>query len=248
MQSNIETFRYRMTYRISGRLRFLSHKELMRMMMRACRRARLPLAYSQGFHPHALLSFGPPRPVGMAGDAEQLDVRLRAAMPAADVRDALACQLPGEARVAAVEQIPLNAPAITACARSAWYECTWPCGAGGPEAAIARLLASDAVWHDRRTSGAVQRKDLRPGILGIAWGPPSLRLHLSLDADRYVRPTEVLAELTGLPDDALRRITVTRTGMAAAPPPAASTTAHHGTRDHHRCAGNAGTPHCHPGG
>ncbi len=40
-----------------GRLRFISHLDLQRFMMRALRRTDLPVAYSHGFNPHPQMSF-----------------------------------------------------------------------------------------------------------------------------------------------------------------------------------------------
>lgn len=69
-------FRLRVRYRKAGRLRFLSHLELIRALERIIRRADLPYAVSQGFSPHMKVAFGPALPVGSGGDDEYLDVTL----------------------------------------------------------------------------------------------------------------------------------------------------------------------------
>lgn len=75
-------FLLRIVYAKRGRLAFLSHKETVHGMERVVRRAGLPYAVTEGFNPHMKSSFGPALPVGCAGDAELLDVRLRAYVPA----------------------------------------------------------------------------------------------------------------------------------------------------------------------
>ena len=55
---------------------WFSHLDLQRTMQRALRRAQLPIAYSQGFNPHAELSFASALPVGASSLCEILDVRL----------------------------------------------------------------------------------------------------------------------------------------------------------------------------
>lgn len=67
----------RFRYSKSGDLRWLSHLEMARLLRRACRRADLSLAYSEGFHPHEQLSFGPPAAVGMASLEEYVDMVLQ---------------------------------------------------------------------------------------------------------------------------------------------------------------------------
>ena len=42
------------------------------MFARAIRRARLPIAYSQGFHPLPRFSFGPALPLGVESEEEFL--------------------------------------------------------------------------------------------------------------------------------------------------------------------------------
>ena len=69
-----EQFRLRITYSKDGRLRWLSHLELMRAMERLVRRSGLPYAVTQGFNKHMRFAIGPALPVGTAGINEIFDV------------------------------------------------------------------------------------------------------------------------------------------------------------------------------
>jgi radical SAM-linked protein len=68
------------------------------MWERALRRSRLPLAYSQGFVPHPLVSFGLALPTGCESLGEYLDLRLEPAgpgeIPVAELPAALSALLP----------------------------------------------------------------------------------------------------------------------------------------------------------
>jgi radical SAM-linked protein len=66
----------RVEFSKTGRLRYLSHLELVTTFHRALRRAGFPLEYSQGFHPSPRISFGPPLSVGVAGLAEYFDMEV----------------------------------------------------------------------------------------------------------------------------------------------------------------------------
>ena len=55
---------------------FVSHLDMQRLFQRAFRRADLPLAYSNGFNPHPLLSFATALSVGYTSDCEYFDVML----------------------------------------------------------------------------------------------------------------------------------------------------------------------------
>jgi radical SAM-linked protein len=70
------TFRLRVTYGKTGRLRHLSHLEVVHACERAVRRTGLEYAVTQGFNPRMKMAFGPALPVGTAGLAEQFDVWL----------------------------------------------------------------------------------------------------------------------------------------------------------------------------
>ena len=53
-----------------GTRRFISHIDVLREFGRIVRRADIPVGYSGGFNPHALLFFAPPTPVGVGSVAE----------------------------------------------------------------------------------------------------------------------------------------------------------------------------------
>lgn len=64
----------RIRYAKVGKVRFLSHRDMARVVERAVRRAGLPVAYSQGFSPRAKLHFGLALSTGYESYAEYLDV------------------------------------------------------------------------------------------------------------------------------------------------------------------------------
>ncbi|MEW6416649.1 MAG: TIGR03960 family B12-binding radical SAM protein [Nitrospirota bacterium] len=66
----------RVEFTKTGRLRYLSHLELITVLHRAIRRAGFPLEYSMGFHPFPRISFGPPLGVGIAGLSEYFDMEI----------------------------------------------------------------------------------------------------------------------------------------------------------------------------
>ena len=55
-------------------VRHVGHLDMQRAMQRALRRSDLPIRYSNGFNPHALMSFAMPLPVGVGGDEELFEV------------------------------------------------------------------------------------------------------------------------------------------------------------------------------
>jgi len=68
--------RVRFKWSKSEEVRFTSHLDVGRTFERAIRRSGIPIAYSEGFHPHQKIAFGPPLPLGFISDSEYLDTQL----------------------------------------------------------------------------------------------------------------------------------------------------------------------------
>lgn len=66
----------RIKYRKLNYMKFLGHLDMVRLMERSFRRAKLPLEYSQGFNPRPKVNFAAPLPVGVTSDGEVLEVNL----------------------------------------------------------------------------------------------------------------------------------------------------------------------------
>lgn len=64
----------RMRFTKTGSLKFIGHLDCMRFFQKAIRRAKLDVAYSQGFNPHQIMSFASPLSVGLTSDGEYIDI------------------------------------------------------------------------------------------------------------------------------------------------------------------------------
>ncbi len=56
--------------------KYISHLDLNRCMLRAVRRANLPIWYTEGFNPHPFVTFPLPISLGITGKRECMDIRL----------------------------------------------------------------------------------------------------------------------------------------------------------------------------
>jgi radical SAM-linked protein len=79
----------RIRYAKRGPMRFTSHRDFARAFERALLRAKVPIAYSQGFTPHPKISYASAAPTGAASEAEYLEIALRAPMDPTEVARAL---------------------------------------------------------------------------------------------------------------------------------------------------------------
>jgi len=72
-----------------GAVKFIGHLDVLRYFQKAVRRAGLKIAYSQGFHPHQIMSFASPLGVGITSEGEYMDMELTADYTPQEIVDAL---------------------------------------------------------------------------------------------------------------------------------------------------------------
>lgn len=72
--------RLRLRFEKTGKAVYISHLDLMRVAQRVFLRAGVPLRYSEGYNPHALISICLPLSVGTASLCELMDFRVAAGL------------------------------------------------------------------------------------------------------------------------------------------------------------------------
>jgi radical SAM-linked protein len=107
----------RIVFRKGAAVKYISNLDLLRAWERILRRARLPLAYTQGFNPHPRITIAMPLAVGCSGENEVLDVLLdRENEDVADlarrVQDSLVPAMPPGISVVSVTEVPRRDPAL----------------------------------------------------------------------------------------------------------------------------------------
>lgn len=115
-------FRLRVRFGKTGRLRWLSHLEVVHALERLVRRAGLPCAITQGFHPHLKIAFGPALPVGTGGENEYFDVWLTRYTGAEEVLRTLREHAPDDLAPTAAGYVPDKLPSLTAALTIAEYD------------------------------------------------------------------------------------------------------------------------------
>ncbi|MCP4566165.1 MAG: TIGR03960 family B12-binding radical SAM protein [FCB group bacterium] len=183
----------------TGLVRFLSHLDNNRVFERAIRRAGIPVTYSQGFHPHQKLSFGPPLPVGYSSECEYLDIKLNDAVGSGQLKD-LAQTMPKGFFISDSKTIYSKAPAISALLNRAVYQIRGDLGDTSRLAeTLEKILASDSVIGLRTTKDGGKKVDIRPAIYRLELlnqdTEPMIEMELGLGDGGYAKPGEVLSVL-----------------------------------------------------
>jgi len=78
----------------NGQMKYISHLDLMRLFMRALRRADLPIKMTEGFSPHPKFSIKRALKLGLESEHEEAAIVLKLMVSSQDFKDRLQKQLP----------------------------------------------------------------------------------------------------------------------------------------------------------
>ncbi len=193
----VKAQRLRLWWAKLGPAAWLSQRELQGVFERAFRRARLPLSFSQGFHPLPLVSFGRALPVGVESEAEYLDLFLRRPFVGQAVLQLLDGTLPEGIEPLRAEPLPLTGKTPQSMAEE------YAIRIDGPDAEAAlqawrELDASSSRPWVRETKKGPRAIDLRPLAARIEFpGPGEVQVLLDWRED-YVNPLALAQEVMGL--------------------------------------------------
>ncbi len=111
-------------YEKQDRVKYISHLDLMRTLHRALRRARIPVAFSQGYNPQPKVAFAPPLSVGMTSQGEYMDVMLTSAMSPQEFCQRMNSVLPQGIAMLRAVAIDESLPSLMSMIERALYRIT----------------------------------------------------------------------------------------------------------------------------
>lgn len=170
----------RLTISKTGRAASISHLEFMTLIHRAVRRAQLPIRYSAGFHPAPRVSFGDALPLGVASEAELVDLELLEACDPAETLERLNLALPEDVRVRQAEGWPRKAAGPAESLAEAIYQVQVPAEAGnGLDQRLKEFLQSEEVLGTRLKKNRPLTLDLRPWVSDLQRTDDTLSMHMT---------------------------------------------------------------------
>jgi radical SAM-linked protein len=196
------TQRMRIVFATDDSVKYVGHLDMARAWERAIRRARLPLAYTQGFNPQPRIQFAAALPVGFTGQAELVDVYLNEELEPDRFLARLSAVLPAGLRPVEARIVPRDWPSLQSQLRAARYrvEVETDEGAEHFQDRLASFMARTAAWRERRRGKEQVRYDLKPLVRSLAYGGPcdlgqAFEVTMQSDPGATGRPDELLAEL-----------------------------------------------------
>jgi radical SAM-linked protein len=164
--------RVRITFSKTGALRYIGHLDLNTIWERAARRAGLPLAYSQGFHPQPKMYFASALPLGFSSQGEVVEIRFNEDIDLTTLSEQLQNAMPSGIGILKAESMDDHAPPLQTQIVSAEYEVTLTETSNGAELKqkLDEVMASESLPRQRRGKSY----DLRPLIEELALTPVPL--------------------------------------------------------------------------
>ena len=211
--------RIRIQFTKEGALRYISHLDLHSLWERSTRRASLPLAYSQGFHPQPKIQLAAALALGFTSNAELVDIWLQdnGEWQLDELQTRLQTALPSGIQITGVDEVELYSKPLQVLVHTAEHEVTLldEMPASLLEEKVASVLAAESILRERRKRRKSKRYttkmptyDIRPLIKEITPLPPEdgkLRLFMRVSASEGAtgRPDDILSEM-GIPIEAAR--------------------------------------------
>ncbi len=203
--------RHRITFSKTGRAKYLGHLELVRLFIRAFKRAGLSLVYSKGFHPMPKISFTSALPVGTESIHETVEIELSDAISISLVRQRIAQQLPSGIKILHLEEIPNDKRKLTL--RESHYHIAMD-GLQVEQADLDRFLQSE--YFPIIKTGKENRKTVNARCLVKSMNlvpPNDLDLIITHDPGPKLKPIDIIKGVFHLSEEETRRMKILKTNQ-----------------------------------
>lgn len=204
-------FLFRVRYARREEMRLLGQLDVTRLFTRAVRRAGLPIRYSQGFHPMPRIMFGPSPPLGVASEAEYIDLELTRRMPEAEVGRRLQTACPTGIEVLEVRELPPRSAPISAIINGFDYSVAPAEGFAFDPRRVEEFLGRETLVITQHREKGDREVDLRSRVKSLeVMEDGRLLMSLRVVEGPGVKPQEVVQHVFGLSEDEVRGLAIVR--------------------------------------
>ncbi|HBC45635.1 MAG TPA: hypothetical protein DCZ43_01175, partial [candidate division Zixibacteria bacterium] len=206
------TYKVRVRYARGIKLRYLSHLDIIRTLYRALRRAELPVAYSEGFHPHIKISFGQPLPLGYTSDAEYFDLQLSQPYREEYITR-LKVALPSGLQITGYKSYFANVSSLTKQLNLARYVIPSIDGISYDPEHVARISSEKSLLVSRTRNEVESQVDAGKFIENLELSDKGLILDVSQTPDGLIKPDEILIFGLGIDLILVKPLAIHRSGQ-----------------------------------
>ena len=179
------------------RIRHIGHLDIQRSVQRGLRRSGLPVAYSQGFNPHILVTFASALSTGACGKREIMDVTMAEDVDPNLFVEKMNRAMPPEMQLREARAVDNRHPSLMSILAAAEYDIL----IRDHSIAIAlsdeipRLLSRETVPAMRKTKTKMAEVDIRPLILSLYAQEDHIHAVLILNENESCKPNMLMDAL-----------------------------------------------------
>lgn len=182
----------RVFFRKIGNIRYISHLDLQRAMIRVLVRSGLDIVFSEGFNPHPKIAFALPLSIYQESEYEIFDFKLNSDIPAEEVKKRLTAQMPMGIEIFSIAEPKSK---ISAC-RTARYRLTFTTQKSAEE--IEKALSGSVVVL-KKTKRTKMQCDISSQIMDKVFyeqeGKVILETTLPSGGGSYLNPNYIVSFL-----------------------------------------------------
>jgi len=194
-------FSYRVRFTKTGKMRFLSHHDLMRLFERALRRTGLPLRMTEGYNPHPVLAFPTALGLGIESLDEILEFELTSWTSPKQLEKLLGEQLPEGVSVASAEAFDRKQRCFVNYVE---YEASVAGQLEGIEERIRAFLALKECPVERVSDKGSKTVEIRQYVMALDAEKDMLFLRIRITDQGTAKPEEVLRSVGVKIDEGVR--------------------------------------------
>lgn len=165
-------FRYRLKIRKTNTLKYISHLDFLSLVIKSARRAKLKLAYTQGFNPSPKISIGIALPLFVESLCEYIDIELIENMPETLLMEKLNKNLHADSQIIGIKRVEVFGNAIERDVRWAEYTAISvedDINKEDLQTIVNEFMAKTEVFMDKTTKKGVKKSvDIRECVRSVS--------------------------------------------------------------------------------
>jgi radical SAM-linked protein len=208
---NKDTFykKFKVSFSKLDQAKYFGHLELVKIIIRAFRRARIPVKFSEGFHPKPVISFEDPLPIGLESLDEKFYVFVNGNIQSQTIIEGLNQHFPEGLRIIDCQLAPRKALRNTFSPPT--YLVTKKNGSFNKEDLASFVKKSEFIVTRTHRKGKIRQFDLKEMVIEIMMlSPNRLKMTLRSEPGKTVRPFEVLEHIFELSKEEIKQAAIVK--------------------------------------
>ena len=179
------------------RIRHIGHLDIQRSVQRGLRRSGLPVAYSNGFNPHILVTFASALSTGACGKREIMDVTMEEDVSEQEFLEKMNRAMPPEMQLSEARAVDRKHDSLPPLLRAARYDLLIREEQYAVKliSAIQSMMSRETIPAMRKTKTALKECDIKPLIFDLEGGGNHLYATLVLTERESCKPGMLMEAL-----------------------------------------------------